>query len=355
LYVADRDNNRIIKFPFNQTNGIVVAGNGTNGSSPNQLNYPKGVAVDQEGAIIVADGDNYRIQRFPVGSLNGTTIASNNSWNILGQMRDLHIDVNNNIYVTDSDYSQVVKFIPGSGIGIVLAPTGGVGNGANQFSTPFGNFIDENGNLYVADYNNHRIQKWLPGATTGIMVAGTGVAGSTSKQLKRPQAIIVDNNGYVFSFHIKNTFVLFDHLRYIYIADNVNNRIMQWTTNYTAGGKCLIGCTTVAGTSPTQLSGPRDLRFDADGNLYVCDQKNNRVQKYGIIYPPNCTGNATASKKNLRVYKMKYLSLSLLSYRWLIIFKGRENLIFFIKIKLKRKCNNYYTPRRNCNCKSTIC
>lgn len=81
--------------------------------------------------------------------------------------------------------------------------------------------------------------------------------------------------------------------------DNNNNRIVQWTTNYTEGGTCIVGCTRVAGTGATQLNNPRDLKFDADGNLYVSDQGNNRVQKYMIQYPPNCTVNATISKYNI--------------------------------------------------------
>lgn len=84
--------------------------------------------------------------------------------------------------------------------------------------------------------------------------------------------------------------------RYIYIADNNNNRIVQWTTNYAAGGTCIVGCTYVAGTGATQLNSPRDLKFDANGNLYVSDQGNNRVQKYTVQYPTNCTVNSTTSK-----------------------------------------------------------
>jgi sugar lactone lactonase YvrE len=176
----------------------VVAGNETAGSSSTQLNQPKGVAVDQMGAVIVADSSNYRIQRFPLGTIVGTTIASNNSYNLLGQMRDLHIDVNNNIYVTDSDYSRIVKFYPGSGIGVVLAGSSGQGTAADQLNGPFGNFVDGNQTLYIADSGNQRVQMWPAGATTGITVAGvTNSSGSTLAKLNNPRAIVVDNNGYL--------------------------------------------------------------------------------------------------------------------------------------------------------------
>lgn len=71
-------------------------------------------------------------------------------------------------------------------------------------------------------------------------------------------------------------------VRYIYITDYINARIVQWTTNYTAGSSCIVGCSGTIGSSATQLNAPRDMKFDQYGNLYVCDQVNHRVQKYLI-------------------------------------------------------------------------
>jgi hypothetical protein len=69
------------------------------------------------------------------------------------------------------------------------------------------------------------------------------------------------------------------------VTDSLNNRIVKWTTNYTAGGICIVGCSRIAGTNATQLNGPRDLKFDSQGNLYVSDQSNHRIQKYMIQLP----------------------------------------------------------------------
>ena len=196
LFVTDRDNNRIVKYNSNSNVGVVVAGNLTAGNGAAQLNSPKGVAVDQMGAVIVADSGNFRIQRFLPGSMIATTETFNSSSSLLGQTRDLHIDVNNNIYVTDSDFSRVIKFLPNNGVGVVLAGQYGFGPAANQFLGPFGNFIDGNNTLYVADSGNSRVQMWLAQATTGITVAGiTSSPGSTLTQLLNPYAVIADNNG----------------------------------------------------------------------------------------------------------------------------------------------------------------
>ena len=79
--------------------------------------------------------------------------------------------------------------------------------------------------------------------------------------------------------------------RYMYIVDNGNNRIVRWTDDYAAGGTCIVGCTGTTGTGATRLKGPRDLKFDASGNLYVSDNGNNRIQKYLIQSTPNCSLN----------------------------------------------------------------
>jgi hypothetical protein len=83
--------------------------------------------------------------------------------------------------------------------------------------------------------------------------------------------------------------------RFYYIVDSENDRVVRWTSNYAADGTCIVACTSSSGIQPNELNNPRDLKFDASGNLYVNDQGNNRIQKFMIQYPPNCT----ASKLNL--------------------------------------------------------
>ena len=63
---------------------------------------------------------------------------------------------------------------------------------------------------------------------------------------------------------------------------------MKWTSNYSAGGACVVGCTGSPGTAANELFTPRDLKFDQHGNLYVSDQRNNRIQKFSIQYSFPC-------------------------------------------------------------------
>jgi DNA-binding beta-propeller fold protein YncE len=69
LFIADGNNNRIVKYYANATSGILVAGGSVAGSSASQLNQPKGIAVDEVGNVFVGDTSNYRIQEFPSGSM----------------------------------------------------------------------------------------------------------------------------------------------------------------------------------------------------------------------------------------------------------------------------------------------
>lgn len=73
---------------------------------------------------------------------------------------------------------------------------------------------------------------------------------------------------------LKQSFFL---ARYIYVADSGNNRIVKWTTNYTLGGTCVVGCTATF-----------QSHDDSYGNLYVSDQGNHRVQTFMIQQPTSC-------------------------------------------------------------------
>jgi DNA-binding beta-propeller fold protein YncE len=84
-------------------------------------------------------------------------------------------------------------------------------------------------------------------------------------------------------------------IRYMYVAEAGTNRVSKWTTNYTAGGVCIMGCTGTTGNAPYQLNGPRDLKFDKYGNVYVTDQSNQRIQKFTIQLPTS----PCSSSKNI--------------------------------------------------------
>ncbi|CAF1592922.1 unnamed protein product, partial [Adineta steineri] len=64
IYVADERNHRVVRWCEGDDEGeIVVGGNGF-GTQSNQLNYPRGLAFDNEENLYVVDQNNHRIQKY---------------------------------------------------------------------------------------------------------------------------------------------------------------------------------------------------------------------------------------------------------------------------------------------------
>jgi DNA-binding beta-propeller fold protein YncE len=94
--------------------GIVVAGGQGQGNSLSQLSYPAGVIVDHLGTVYVADFDNNRIMRWCKGATEGNIIVGRNGkgeeLNQLNCPCDLSFDRQGNLYVTDQDNHRVQRF-----------------------------------------------------------------------------------------------------------------------------------------------------------------------------------------------------------------------------------------------------
>lgn len=61
-----------------------------------------------------------------------------------------------------------------------------------------------------------------------------------------------------------------------------NHRVQR----FTAAGKFIDGATSLtAGEGPGQFSTPHGVVIDAEGNLYVADSRNYRIQKFAVAEP----------------------------------------------------------------------
>ena len=58
--------------------GIVVAGGQGQGGALTQLSYPRGLFVDTSGTLYIADRSNHRVLRWPKGAQQGTVIVGGN-------------------------------------------------------------------------------------------------------------------------------------------------------------------------------------------------------------------------------------------------------------------------------------
>ncbi|CAF1341459.1 unnamed protein product [Rotaria sordida] len=258
IYIADRDNHRIVEWKCGATTGQVVAGENGSGNGAYQLNYPYDVIIDKErDSLIISDFGNKRVVRWSRrNGTSGETIISNIS--CVG----LTIDESGSLYVVDYGKHEVRRYRIGDTERMVVAGGNGQGNRPDQLSYPYYVFVDRDHSVYMSEYGNHRVMKWEEGAKQGIVVAGGQGQGNSLTQLNRPLGVIVDQLGTV------------------YVADQGNHRIMRWSKGATQGSVIVGG--NGAGAQSNQLNRPTGLSFDRHGNLYVADYDNHRVQKFNI-------------------------------------------------------------------------
>ena len=114
------------------------------------FNFPRGVALDLAGNVVVADGDNHRIRR--VTPSGGAQL----DW---GVMRGRHDSLICSLWL--HWHFAVVSNLAGGGAGTNDAWIDGSGTMA-AFSRPVGVAVDASGNVVVADTSNHRIRLIAP-------------------------------------------------------------------------------------------------------------------------------------------------------------------------------------------------
>jgi sugar lactone lactonase YvrE len=258
IYIAERDNHRIVEWKFDAKNGQVVAGGNGRGVRIDQLNEPISVTVDKKtDSLIICDRENRRVVRWSRrNGISGETIISDIDCN------GLTMDNNGDIYVSDWTNDKVRRWKIGEKNGTIVAGGNGEGNKLNQFHGPTYLFVDKDHSVYVSDTSNHRVMKWVKGAKEGTVIAGGEGEGNSLTQLSHPWGVIID------------------YLGYLYVADHGNHRIMRWSKG-SKEGRIIVGGNG-AGNRSNQLNYPLDLSFDRQGNLYVADRENDRIQKFEI-------------------------------------------------------------------------
>lgn len=181
---------------------------GREGPGPAEFRGPIGVAVDDLGHVYVSDSGNDRIQKF----------------------------------------TEDGKFITG---------WGGSGKGLGELRRPMHIALGPNGNLYVAEYLNDRIQIFAPdGTPLGAITEDTITANG---ELDAPGGVALTPDGEEF-----------------WIADFYHHRVAvysrqgQYLREIGKSGRVLHG----------RLHYPTDVAFGPDGTAYVADAYNHRIQRF---------------------------------------------------------------------------
>ncbi|CAF1367824.1 unnamed protein product [Adineta ricciae] len=120
--------------------------------------------------------------------------------------------------------------------------------------------------------------------TKGRIVAGTlNEEGSGARQLFHPIGLAFDSSDT------------------LYVADYENNRVQKWSMNSTTGGTTVAGqATAIMGVNSTMFHYPTDVLLHPNGDLYVSDRYNNRVQLWasGALEGKTIAGTGRAGTEN---------------------------------------------------------
>ncbi|NBO53179.1 MAG: BspA family leucine-rich repeat surface protein, partial [Actinobacteria bacterium] len=303
-YVSMSANGRTLAIGTNKE-GYRTIGGTTASSANGQFNTPIDIALDASGNFYVCEQYNHRIQKF---TKEGAFILQFGSYGSSdGQFNSpngITIDYNGYIYVSDTNNHRIQKF---DSNGTFMLKYGSNGSGNDQFNYPCG-IVSVGDFLYVCDQNNHRICILYTYANVNQIGFGGsfGSYGSGDKQFIYP------------------TYIAFDKTRrYLIIRESASanadiriyNFISQWSPVflrriYSGLSKGLaldpygnivvssIHCIQVVtmmgklvreygiyGTNSSAVGKfyiPNAVAVDAQGNIYVTEGGNHRVQ---IIEP----------------------------------------------------------------------
>ena len=190
MYVTGHNKQRVLRYPPNSDNGTNVAGQfGVASTAFNNFNNPLGMAVDDNLNLYVAERDNQRVMRWPLNALIGTAVIPNTAASSKFYGLLLSPDSSDKVYVSSEEKDSVylwTLFAP-SASGTYTQVNSSTGN----LNKPRGLSLDPYGNLYVADKDNKRVVMYCVNSTMGKVVAGG--TGSTPT-LQKPDDVALDSN-----------------------------------------------------------------------------------------------------------------------------------------------------------------
>ena len=200
LFITEENRHQVTVYDLagNQVNQF-----GTFGSGPGEFSVPDGIATDSQDRIYVVDTGNNRVQIFssindpsPLNYLTefGISGSGNGEFNT---PRGIALDNNEDILVGDSGNRRVQIFssFDGTNPPPFADAFGSAGTGPGQFDSIFGVAVDLNNQIYVSDSTNNRVQVFSPfGGSTPFFLFEFGSGPTDDDQLDTPNGVAVDTS-----------------------------------------------------------------------------------------------------------------------------------------------------------------
>jgi hypothetical protein len=319
VFVADRNNNRVLRYPSTavMTNGAAAEAvlgqtnftSNTTGTTATTLYEPTSVAIDASGNLWVVDADNSRVLRYA----NAATISSGAAASgVLGQSNFVSgtttaasaatlyypNDVfckGTTVWVSDQLNNRILRYNNaaskangGSADGVLGQPnftSSASGLTATKIYWPLQIYVDEYDNLWELDGLNNRVLMFPDASTAANGEAATKVLGQTSMttSVSGESASLIGAAWGVYGDGAGN----------IYVSDvGYNNRIMVFVNaaSLPSGGAAtyVLGQPNFTSDGPgdgaSQLDGPQKLFANAS-LLAVADVTNNRMSIFTPLIP----------------------------------------------------------------------
>ncbi|CAF1486348.1 unnamed protein product [Adineta ricciae] len=156
LYLGHHREHQVSKYTKDGQFVAIVAGGHGRGAALNQLDYPRGVAVDQDGSVYVADSNNQRIIKWEANAKEGVVVFGGhgigNRTDQLNVPAALLRDKTGTIYVVDERNDRILAVSPGIQDATIIA------GGNSQLNRPIYLAFNSKLDLYISDTDNFQIQ-----------------------------------------------------------------------------------------------------------------------------------------------------------------------------------------------------
>jgi len=258
--------------------------------------------VMKEKTKVVRDNNNFEkgdVNNLLVLNANGEVIENWSQWNheisIAHHIVIDPYDPEHAVWVVDRFNHRILKFSnDGKQLLLKVGEKGVPGNDENHFHDPASLAFLPDGSFYVADgYTNSRVVKF---DKNGRYLTSWGSRGTAPGQFNLVHSVAVDANRVYVADRSNDRIQVFDHdgkfldlwpgtARVTRVLTTEDKRVCVSATQYgrfacyDLNGK-LMSQWGALGSAPGVTDNAHQIDVDNEGNFYVADANNNRVQKF---------------------------------------------------------------------------